>query len=279
MKAPNSLGDFLTTVAPSLANCFSTSARVLRRGQRRVQLVDDRLRRAGRRDDAPPVDRLVGRHAGFRRPSARRAAPCCAPCEPTPSALELAGLDVRRGLHQRGEHHLGVAADHVDHRRAAALERHVQHVDAGLELEQLAAEMLEASRRRRTRTACRRACCLASATSSLIELTGSVGLTATTFGPEPITPIGAKVLDRIVGQLVEPRIDRVRERNDQQRVAVRRRLARRARCRSRRRRRRGCRSPPACRAACRAASPIMRPTTSLLPPGGNGMISRTGRFG
>ena len=52
---------------------------------------------------------------------------------------------MRRRLHERAEQDLGVAAHDVDHGRAAALERHVHHVDAGHELEQLAAEMLEAA--------------------------------------------------------------------------------------------------------------------------------------
>jgi hypothetical protein len=38
-----------------------------------------------------------------------------------------------------------VAADHVDHGGSAALERDMQDVDAGGELEQLAAEVLEAA--------------------------------------------------------------------------------------------------------------------------------------
>src|SRR5262245_48538610 len=42
---------------------------------------------------------------------------------------------------------------------------------------------------------------LASATSSLIEFTGRVGFTATTFGPEPITPIGANALIGSYGSL------------------------------------------------------------------------------
>jgi hypothetical protein len=117
---------------------------LLHRGDFLVQLLDDRGRRPGGRDDAPPVDRLVARHARLRDRGdvgQNRVAGQAAGAE----RAQLAGPDMRRGLHQRTEHHLGVAPDHVDHGRAAALERHMQEVDAGGQLEQLAAEMLEAA--------------------------------------------------------------------------------------------------------------------------------------
>ena len=118
--------------------------------------------------------------------------------------------------------------------------------------------------------------CLASATSSLIECTGRSGWTATTFGPEPIDADRRERLDRIVGQLVEPRIDGVRERNDQHRVAVLRRVGGQLGADHAAGAGAVVDDRTACRAAVLSCVPIMRPTTSLMPPGGNGMISRTG---
>ena len=62
---------------------------------------------------------------------------------PVPERPELSGFDMRRRLNERAEHDLGVAAEHIDHGRSAAAERHVHDIDAGHELEQFAAEMLE----------------------------------------------------------------------------------------------------------------------------------------
>src|SRR4051812_6219889 len=72
---------------------------------------------------------------------------------------------------------------------------------------------------------------LAAASRSFTECTGKSGLTTRTFGPDARMAngvndlIGAEgdrgeCLDRVVGQLVEPGIDRVRERDDQGGIAV-----------------------------------------------------------
>ena len=121
---------------------------------------------------------------------------------------------------------------------------------------------------------------LASAISSLTEFTGSVGIDHQHVRAGGEDGDRRERLDRIVGQLVEPRIDRVRERDDQQRVAVLRRIGRDL----------GADDAAGAGAAVvddhLLAEPLAemrwrsaRPTTSLLPPGGNGMISRTGLVG
>ena len=53
---------------------------------------------------------------------------------------------------------------------------------------------------------------------------GRSGLTVTTFGAATSMATGAKDFDRVVRQRVEPRIDRARQRHDQQRMAVLRRI-------------------------------------------------------
>ena len=94
MNAPNSAGDFFTTRRAFAGELLLHLGRILRGGQRRVQLVDDRLRRAGGRDDAPPVDGLVGRHAGFGDRRHVRQHLAVDSLLPTPMRAELAGLDV-----------------------------------------------------------------------------------------------------------------------------------------------------------------------------------------
>ena len=61
---------------------------------------------------------------------------------------------------------------------------------------------------------------LASAMNSFTDLAGRSGLTANAFGLDANSEIGVKRLQRVVGQLVKRRIDRMRDRDDQQRVAV-----------------------------------------------------------
>jgi len=62
---------------------------------------------------------------------------------------QAARLDAGNGLHDGGEHHLVFAGDDGEHRRAAPLVWHMLDVHAGQELEQFAAEMLEAADARR----------------------------------------------------------------------------------------------------------------------------------
>ena len=125
----------------------------------------------------------------------------------------------RNGRHDR----LGMPAGDVDDGRPRAAERHVQEVDAGGELEQLHAEMQRA----------------ADAAGAILDVAG-LG-----FGErdEFLDRLGRQIridrervrarceqrdrrkrLQRVVGQLVERRIDRMRDGDDQQRVAVGRRL-------------------------------------------------------
>ena len=129
-----------------------------------------RSRRACRRArPGRPSWRLVAGHAGLdhgRHLGQRRAAHRAADAE----RAQLAGAQMRQRRRNRAERHLGVAADHVDQRRRRALERHVQDVDPGHQLEQLAAEMQERADARRRILQARRACALASAISSLTEL-------------------------------------------------------------------------------------------------------------
>ena len=63
---------------------------------------------------------------------------------------ELRELDTQIGnmrhqLQERTHGDLGVARDHINHRRATALERHVDQADAGLQAEQFRAQVLEAA--------------------------------------------------------------------------------------------------------------------------------------
>ena len=106
----------------------------------------------------------------------------------------------------------------------AALERHVQQVDAGRELEQLAAQMLEAADAGRGILQLARL--LLRQRDQLLHRLGPAARDepTSTFGAVPMIADRRERLDRIVGQLVEPRIDRVRERDDEQRVAVLRRV-------------------------------------------------------
>ena len=110
------------------------------RDHRRVELVDDLLRRVGRRQQAEPADQLVAGQPAFRHRRhvgeelrALRAG--------RRQRLELAGLD--EGLHRgrRREHHVDAPAQKIGHRRAGAFVGHVQHLDMSVLLEQRAGEM------------------------------------------------------------------------------------------------------------------------------------------
>ena len=112
-----------------------------------------------------------------------------------------------------------MAPDHVDHGRAAALERHRQDVDLGGELEQFAGEMLEA----------------ADAGMGILQLAGLFlghidkllhRLHRQVRMHREYGRAGAKNRDRrerldgVVRQLVEPRVDRMCQRDDPDGVAV-----------------------------------------------------------
>ncbi len=62
--------------------------------------------------------------------------------------------------------------------------------------------------------------CLASAISSLIDWTGRSGVNDDHVRPRTHDADRRERLDRIVGQFVEPRVDRMRQRNDQDGVAI-----------------------------------------------------------
>src|SRR5829696_5448450 len=106
-----------------------------------VELVDDRLRRAGRRHEAEPDRRLVAGDAGLgdRRhvgQDARARQPGDA------ERPHLPGLDVRRHRGDGVDHHLHMAADDAVARLAAAAVRHVDDVGAAHRFEQLAGHMV-----------------------------------------------------------------------------------------------------------------------------------------
>src|SRR5256885_1064138 len=112
------------------------------RGDLALQLAEHRGRRAGRRDDAPPVGRFGAWHAGLRkrRYVGKRG-------QPVRSAdaerAQLSGAHVRHVLHRAADIHGHLTADRVGERRTAALVLDDDDVDARGEPEELGREMLE----------------------------------------------------------------------------------------------------------------------------------------
>ena len=187
-------------------------------GDRVVQLVDDRLRRAGRRDDAPPVGRHIAGHAGFgdgRQVGQDRAALRAAGGE----RPQLAALDVRHRLHDRGEHHLGFAGDHREHGRPAAFVGHVLHVDIGGQLEQFAAQMLKAADAG-GRIVEHARLFLGERQQFLDRMHRHGRIDGQHIGAGGDDADRHEVLHRIERLLVDPGVDGVRDGNDQKRVAV-----------------------------------------------------------
>ena len=108
----------------------------------------------------------------------------------------------------------------------------------------------------------------------------AVGLDQHDEGRLAIERDGGQVALDIIGRAGDQRAEGDRpERTGQQRVAIRRALARRGWCRSARRRRGGCRAPPAGRGVRSASARPGGPATSVCWPGGQGMTMRSGRFG
>ena len=105
-----------------------------------VPLGDHVLRRAGRREQAVPRRDVEARQArfGHRRQVGRERR---ARGGRHRQRLQLAGLDLRRGVGEVVEHELDVAGEQRLRRRRAALVRNVDDVGAGVDLEQLAGEM------------------------------------------------------------------------------------------------------------------------------------------
>ena len=158
---------------------------------------------------APPVQRLVAGNAGLRdrrNVGQRRNALLAAGAE----RPQASGLDVRHRLDERREHDLVVAAQHIDQRRPAAAERHVQQIDLGLEPEQFGAEMLERADAGRG-VLSSPGFSFAIASSSFSELHRQARMHRQHIGAGAHDADRRERLDRVVGQLVQPRIDRVRD--------------------------------------------------------------------
>src|SRR6185436_2805021 len=106
----------------------------------RVELVDDRARQAGGRDDAGPCRRFVAGYAGFgdgRDVGEAGRAPGAADAD----RAHAAGPDVRRHRVDAFPHHLDVPGDQVVDGHRTALVRHVHDLRAGHVLEQLAGDV------------------------------------------------------------------------------------------------------------------------------------------
>jgi hypothetical protein len=130
---------------------------------------------------------------------------------------------VRRGLNQRTEYDFGMAAHDVDHGRATAPERHVHDIDAGHQLEQLAAEMLETADAGRRILQFTRLL-FGERDQFLHRVDRQFRIDRKHVGAAAKTGDRDKGFGVIVRQFVEPRIDRVRQRDDEKRIAVRCRL-------------------------------------------------------
>ena len=128
----------------AFAPCFGELLLRLRRREPlrdlRVELRDDRRRRAGRREDAEPRRRLEARKTGFRnrrhvrqrgRTRERRDG----------ERAHLARLDLRQRRRQVVEHQLHLPAKEILQGRSAALVRDVGHLHAGHHLEELAGQV------------------------------------------------------------------------------------------------------------------------------------------
>ena len=140
MSAAYSSGVDTSGSAPSSARRDLSSFGRHRGAQRGAELVDDRLRRARRRDDAVVQHRLV---AGQRRFRDRRQVredrrALGAGHRERPHLALLHQRDRRR---QRAEINPDMAADQIGQRRRAALVGNMGQLDAGDGSEILAAEM------------------------------------------------------------------------------------------------------------------------------------------
>ena len=187
----------------------------------RIQLCGHRRGQAGGRRDAPPVVRDIAGHAGFRdgRHVRQDAAALGAAGAQGP---QLPGLDEGRRLHQRREHDLHVAGDHVLHRRTAAFVRHVGEVDAGRQLEQFGAEVLEAADAGRGVVQFSRVR-LGERKQVLHRLDRRLRIDHQYVRPGGENRNRREGFDRIVFERVQRRVDRMRDRDDAQRIAVGRR--------------------------------------------------------
>src|SRR5262245_3996121 len=140
MNAANSSGDPVAGSAPVASARSRTSASAMMRTVSPFSLRDHVARRSRGRDEAKPADRVVPRHAGFgdRREVRRGDRSRAARHSEAPNAP---GADLRQRRRKIDERDRHLAGDEIGHRGAAALVRHVRHVDAGHQLEELAGEM------------------------------------------------------------------------------------------------------------------------------------------
>ena len=116
--------------------------------KRAVEPLDDRLRRAGRRQQAVVQARLEARQAGLRR--GRHVGQMARPLRRQHrQRLQRAGLEHAHRRRQHVEAELDVAAEQIGRQRAGAAIGDDGDVDAGQRLEQLAAEIGAGAGRRR----------------------------------------------------------------------------------------------------------------------------------
>ena len=128
----------IATVSTPWPSSFVFSAGIGDAGaDRRVQLLDDLVRRAGGRAHAVPAGRRIARHefgdgGNIRRGIRTRR-------RGDADGDELAGSDVLDDLHDRRKRDRNLSAEQIGH--VAALVRHLHHVGAGHHLEQFAGHM------------------------------------------------------------------------------------------------------------------------------------------
>ena len=119
---------------------------------RLVEPVDHRRRRLGRRKQRRPGVGLDARRRRPRRRSAPRQAAASACALATPSARMLPDCDLLRDQPgQRRDAEIDAAGEQFGRHRRQPLERHMQHVDAGLGLEQFGRRDARPSRCRSSR--------------------------------------------------------------------------------------------------------------------------------
>ena len=189
-----------------------------------VQPVDDRLRRAGRHADV--VDRAAveaRQRVGDRRQFGHRRLPLQGR---EAERAQAARLDMRQQRGGRVDRHVHIAGQQVGGRRPGAAVRHVDDVDAGHLLEQLAREMRARADARARKIELARDWPWRSRSARATFLAGSAGVHDQHVHRLRQHRDRREVLERVVGQLRHQiRIGDLRpRRGEQPRVAVGRRL-------------------------------------------------------
>ena len=234
-------------------------------------------RRAGGREDAPPVGELVAvdrladaRHVGQRRQARTRDRERLQPPALTCAIAVPSTTMSTCSPQQPGD------------RLRAALERHVHDVDAGHRAQQLEREMARGRRCRRSRRSACPAAPSRARGSRAIDLSGDFGIARRRRSTPPragrSAPGPSAGCSRRSGLASGAITSEPRSPIDQ-RVAVVGRFRGDAHARARRPRRRGCRSPPAARAARTASGCRSARRCRCCRPAGYGTISLTGRVG